>query len=79
MLKYLSFRRLFPKQILSVGSEIGRLPPQFGDAAKIATNIRFGALTPSMREHVHGINEFACLQEVCAAMMIAHEAMAYEQ
>merc|ERR1719423_545367 len=31
--------RLFPKQILSVGSEIGRLPPQFGDAAKIATNI----------------------------------------
>merc|ERR1719312_1720371 len=31
--------RLFPKQILAVGSEIGRLPPQFGDAAKIATNI----------------------------------------
>merc|ERR1719232_227353 len=31
--------RLFPKQILCVGSEIGRLPPQFGDAAKIATNI----------------------------------------
>merc|ERR1711963_427724 len=31
--------RLFSKQILSVGSEIGRLPPQFGDAAKIATNI----------------------------------------
>merc|ERR1711963_1283809 len=29
--------RLFPKQILSVGSEIGRLPPQFGDAAKIAS------------------------------------------
>merc|ERR1711994_1046528 len=31
--------RLFPKQILAVGSEIGRLPPQFGDAAKIATQI----------------------------------------
>lgn len=31
--------RLFPKQVLSVGSEIGRLPPQFGDAAKIASNI----------------------------------------
>merc|ERR1719411_132289 len=31
--------RLFPKQILSVGSEIGRLPPQFGDAAKIASAI----------------------------------------
>merc|ERR1712165_589601 len=31
--------RLFPKQIVSVGSEIGRLPPQFGDAAKIATQI----------------------------------------
>jgi len=31
--------RLFPKQILTVGSEIGRLPPQFGDAAKIATAI----------------------------------------
>merc|ERR1712168_1188424 len=31
--------RLFPKQILSVGSEIGRLPPQFGDASKIANAI----------------------------------------
>merc|ERR1712008_119699 len=31
--------RLFAKNILSVGSEIGRLPPQFGDASKIATNI----------------------------------------
>merc|ERR1712212_14301 len=31
--------RLFPKQILSVGSEIGRLPPQFGDASKIASAI----------------------------------------
>merc|ERR1719464_1794824 len=30
---------LFAKNILCVGSEIGRLPPQFGDAAKIATNI----------------------------------------
>merc|ERR1711982_108649 len=27
------------KNILCVGSEIGRLPPQFGDASKIATNI----------------------------------------
>merc|ERR1712018_438628 len=31
--------RLFKDQILSVGSEIGRLPPQFGDAAKIASMI----------------------------------------
>merc|ERR1711936_564769 len=31
--------RLFAKNILCVGSEIGRLPPQFGDAAKVATNI----------------------------------------
>merc|ERR1739838_60147 len=31
--------RLFAKNILSVGSEIGRLPPQFGDAAKIASAI----------------------------------------
>merc|ERR1739848_841531 len=31
--------RLFAKNVLCVGSEIGRLPPQFGDAAKIATNI----------------------------------------
>ena len=31
--------RLFPKQILQVGNEIGRLPPQFGDAAKIANAI----------------------------------------
>jgi len=31
--------RLFPKQILAVGSEIGRLPPQFGDASKIASQI----------------------------------------
>jgi len=31
--------RLFPKQIVSVGSDIGRLPPQFGDAAKIASQI----------------------------------------
>ena len=30
---------MFAKNILCVGSEIGRLPPQFGDAAKIATNI----------------------------------------
>merc|ERR1712156_25853 len=31
--------RLFKKQILTVGSDIGRLAPQFGDAAKIANAI----------------------------------------
>merc|ERR1719273_762568 len=31
--------RLFKNQILSVGSDIGRLAPQFGDAAKIANAI----------------------------------------
>merc|ERR1712038_756685 len=31
--------RLFAKNILTVGSEIGRLPPQFGDASKIANAI----------------------------------------
>jgi len=31
--------RLFAKSILCVGSEIGRLPPQFGDASKIASAI----------------------------------------
>merc|ERR1712001_537698 len=31
--------RLFQNQILSVGSDIGRLAPQFGDAAKIASMI----------------------------------------
>jgi len=31
--------RLFKENILAVGSEIGRLPPQFGDAAKIANAI----------------------------------------
>merc|ERR1712048_62213 len=31
--------RLLAKNILCVGSEIGRLPPQFGDASKIATAI----------------------------------------
>merc|ERR1712203_763839 len=31
--------RLFSKNIICVGSEIGRLPPQFGDAAKIASQI----------------------------------------
>jgi len=31
--------RLFKNQILCVGSEIGRLPPQFGDASKIANAI----------------------------------------
>merc|ERR1712025_381556 len=33
------FQRFFPKQILMVGSEIGRLPPTFNDAAKIANAI----------------------------------------
>ncbi|XP_040579941.1 ATP synthase subunit gamma, mitochondrial [Lepeophtheirus salmonis] len=32
-------QRFFAKNILMVGSEIGRLPPQFGDASKIASNI----------------------------------------
>merc|ERR1712020_129549 len=31
--------RLFKDQIVSVGSDIGRLPPQFGDASKIANAI----------------------------------------
>ena len=30
------FQRFFPKQILMVGSEIGRLPPTFNDASKVA-------------------------------------------
>jgi len=33
------FQRFFPKQILQVGSEIGRLPPTFNDAAKVANAI----------------------------------------
>jgi len=33
------FQRFFGAQVLMVGSEIGRLPPQFGDAAKIANAI----------------------------------------
>jgi len=33
------FQRFFGPQIVMVGSEIGRLPPQFGDAAKIANAI----------------------------------------
>jgi len=33
------FQRYFGPQIVMVGSEIGRLPPQFGDAAKIANAI----------------------------------------
>merc|ERR550519_2142212 len=48
--------RLFPKQILCVGSEIGRLPPQFGDASKIAS-----AILNSGFEFRHGklyFNEF---------------------
>ena len=31
--------RMFPKQIISVGTDIGRLAPQFGDAAKAANAI----------------------------------------
>merc|ERR1712184_60184 len=31
--------RYFPKNLIMVGSEIGRLPPQFNDAAKIANAI----------------------------------------
>merc|ERR1711910_86851 len=48
--------RLFAKNILCVGSEIGRLPPQFGDASKIAT-----AILNSGFEFQHGklyFNEF---------------------
>jgi len=30
------FQRFFPKHILMVGSEIGRLPPTFNDASKVA-------------------------------------------
>jgi len=33
------FQRYFAPQVIMVGSEIGRLPPQFGDAAKIANAI----------------------------------------
>jgi len=33
------FQRFFGPQIVMVGSEIGRLPPQFGDASKIANAI----------------------------------------
>merc|ERR1719228_1647496 len=33
------FQRFFGPQLIMVGSEIGRLPPQFGDAAKIANAI----------------------------------------
>merc|ERR1711982_146561 len=33
------FQRFFPKQILMVGSEIGRLPPTFLDASKVANAI----------------------------------------
>jgi len=33
------FQRFFPKHIVMVGSEIGRLPPTFNDAAKIANAI----------------------------------------
>jgi len=31
--------RVYPKKIISVGTEIGRLAPQFGDAAKVASAI----------------------------------------
>jgi F-type H+-transporting ATPase subunit gamma len=33
------FQRFFPKQILMVGNEIGRLPPTFNDASKVANAI----------------------------------------
>merc|ERR1719244_167804 len=33
------FQRYFAPQVVMVGSEIGRFPPQFGDAAKIANAI----------------------------------------
>jgi len=33
------FQRFFADNLIMVGSEIGRLPPQFGDAAKIANAI----------------------------------------
>jgi len=33
------FQRFFASNLIMVGSEIGRLPPQFGDAAKIANAI----------------------------------------
>lgn len=33
------FQRFFANNLIMVGSEIGRLPPQFGDAAKIANAI----------------------------------------
>ena len=33
------FQRFFGANLVMVGSEIGRLPPQFGDAAKIANAI----------------------------------------
>lgn len=33
------FQRFFPGNILMVGSEIGRLPPQFGDASKVANAV----------------------------------------
>ena len=36
---YFYFCRLFGNQILCVGNEIGRLPPQFGDASKITNAI----------------------------------------
>jgi len=33
------FQKFFPESILMVGSEIGRLPPQFGDASKVANAV----------------------------------------
>ncbi|XP_023321939.1 ATP synthase subunit gamma, mitochondrial [Eurytemora carolleeae] len=33
------FQKFFPENILMVGSEIGRLPPQFGDASKVANAV----------------------------------------
>jgi len=41
--------RYFPKNLIMVGSEIGRLPPQFGDAAAVAN-----AVLTSGHEFDHG-------------------------
>lgn len=42
-------QRYFPKNLIMVGSEIGRLPPQFGDAASVAN-----AVLTSGHEFDHG-------------------------
>ena len=45
------FQRFFPKQIIAVGSEIGRLPPTFNDAAKIAN-----AILTRLDHHAHNLS-----------------------